>query len=30
MPEQGTTEVKDFRADVPQRNDAFFLNGSGA
>ena len=30
MPEQDTTEVKDFRADVPQRNDAFFLKGSGA
>jgi putative autoinducer-2 (AI-2) aldolase len=30
MPEQDTSETKQFHADVPQRNDAFFLKGAGA
>ena len=30
MPEQDTTETKQFHADVPQRNAAFFLKGAGA
>ena len=30
MPEQDSNDTKDFRADVPQRREAFFLKGSGA
>jgi putative autoinducer-2 (AI-2) aldolase len=30
MPEQDSTETKQFHADVPQPNSAFFLKGAGA
>jgi putative autoinducer-2 (AI-2) aldolase len=30
MPEQDNTETKQFHADVPQPNSAFFLKGAGA
>jgi putative autoinducer-2 (AI-2) aldolase len=30
MPEQDSAEIKQFHEDVPQRNQAFFLKGSGA
>jgi putative autoinducer-2 (AI-2) aldolase len=30
MPEQDTTDAKQYHEDVPQRNSAFFLKGAGA
>ena len=30
MPEQDSSEIKQFYEDLPQRNEAFFLKGAGA